>query len=72
MRPDDCLGEDCDEVKERCRLEARIAELTECLGHATEVIAVHLTRGHPANCVCGMCLCVCDLKSAAKKRRNGA
>ena len=27
MRPDDCLGEDCDEVRERCRLEARIAEL---------------------------------------------
>jgi hypothetical protein len=27
MRPDDCLGEDCDEVQARCRLEARIAEL---------------------------------------------
>ena len=47
--------------------EKRIARLEERLSHAIEVIVAHHTRGHPTACVCGMCLCVCDLRSALKE-----
>ena len=47
--------------------EKRIARLEERLSHAIEVIVAHHTRGHPTACICGMCLCVCDLRSALKE-----
>jgi len=63
----DCASWNESSASVRVRAEKRIARLEERLSHAIEVIVAHHTRGHPTACICGMCLCVCDLRSALKE-----